>query len=331
MKRGVSVLTRKDTMREAKREQKSQQPVTESNRNKNLLEILGADTVSWLLSFSAEQLKLVFTENRDLMNYLLNNTGKLLGVNRREFRGLIQRVNEYASEIIPTNCGYPLRYSPNSLPNQLKTLLDFYPRLDSEHIKEAYVYVTQPNIPRHAELLQIVPKISSVARIFKISNPYGVGYGKCLKIMLDNIQRSQDFKNHCTNGFSSKHARLLTESRNWLEKAENDIPGDFIVIPMQSGEDWGGYSTRNARQSMEIEGQIPLPAWVVGHHLLTHPERETGHNQLHIVCGGDEYSQSADSKFDSTLCFYYQFDHLIISDHQIDIANESRGSASAIS
>jgi len=324
-------LNRKETMREAKREQTLQQPVTESNRNKNLLEILGADTVCWLLSFSAEQLRLVFTENRDLMNYLLNNTGKLSGVSRREFRGLVQRVNEYAGEIIPTNCGYPLRYSPNSLANQLKTLLDFYPGLDSEHIKEYYVYVTKPNIPRHAELLQITPKLSSIARIFQISDPYGAGYGECLKILLGNIQKSQDFKNYCTNGFSSNHARLLAESRDWLEKAENSIPGDFIAIPMQSGEDWGGYSTRNARQSMEMEGQIPLPAWVAGHHLLTHPERETRQNQLHIVCGGDEYSQSADGEFDSTLCFYYQFDHLIICDYQIDIANEFRGSASAIS
>lgn len=192
--------------------------------------------------------------------------------------------NLYKDEKNDSKYSYPKTYKPITPSEQLNTLRFLYPNLDGLNIPD--ILRALGKVPPGDEMYQIVPKLSTIGRLFRIKDPFDSGYGRCLEIMVGHMEKMfPDF----TNGLESSKANLNAETRHYLMKLELATKGDFIIISMQSGALYAGYSVRNARIEIMNANQWALPAWIVGHHLLTHTKRMSENNCLDIDCGGDEY------------------------------------------
>lgn len=212
--------------------------------------------------------------------------------------------NPYVSEKTSTDRGYPKDYRPTAPSTQFKKLHKLYHDLDGTHIPE--ITRNLGKLEGSDELFQVVPKLVAIARLHGIADPYGTGYGRCLEVMLKHIAKaSPSFVNYRKGCLSDKYVRLLADTREYLEWLEASTPGDYNVIPMQSGKLWAGYSVRNARIEIVNAGQWAHPAWVVGHHLLTHPKRLPAEGYLNQDTGGDEYSPYAGGRFTGSLGFSF--------------------------
>jgi hypothetical protein len=214
------------------------------------------------------------------------------------------RVNPYADEKADSERCYPKDYRPTAPSTQYNKLHKLYPKLDGTHIPE--ITRALGRLRKSEELYQVVPKLSIVARLHGIEDPFGTGYGQCLEIMLEHMGKAfPNFVNYRKGKLTDYNVRLLAETREYLEKLEAETPGDFLVIPMQSGKLYRGYSVQNARIEADNANQWVFPTWIVGHHLLTHPKRLPDEGFLSIDNGGDEYSPSAGGRFTSSLSFNF--------------------------
>jgi len=269
-------------------------------------------------------------ENGDLLKMFIGAGPSLTNVDRKKFREALNvLINPYASEVTESNYGYPAAYKSRNMAGQVETLQKIYKdfHLDASHVVSVAASI---KLPEGAELLQVVPKLSVIAKAKGIRDPYGDGYGKSLELMLAAISASgRAFKNYREGALTKKHVRLLASTRKVLIKLERETPGDFLVIPIQSGLLYRGSSVR--RSVWEIEhssNQWALPSWVIGHHLLTHPERLTSNGDLFIDCAGDEYSPDADGGFTCYLCFSFGHGQLKFSYDWVGDVYEQWGAGS---
>lgn len=256
--------------------------------------------------------------------FLIENPDQVVAL----LHGQMKLVNPFTKKRVQSEY-YPDGYESKPVADQLAVLAKLYPQLDGSQV--AALASSWEVLPDGAELLQVVPKLYSVAKLHRIDDPYGTGYGKCLELMLVHIAQSRTFYNYRKGRLTDPYLRLLEHTRQALKRLEAETPGDYLVIPMQSGLRYAGSSVSRARWDIEHSGQWSLPSWVVGHHLLTHPERGVRWEQLHLDGPGDEYSPDADGKFNSALCFYfYDFsDHrLEFGSRWVDFAHVLFGSAS---
>ncbi len=257
-------------------------------------------------------------ENGDILRMLLD-VSNLKDVDRKSLRKVL-KVNPYILEEVESNYKYPSNYQPKLVSKQLAIFKQFYPRLDSKGVQELDIEIKDGfPMDQRAEMWQVVPKLSSIAKMYNIKDPYHSGYGSCLKIMtlcLECINNLKVVISHppdcecklrdgCEHAFYKKHIRLRPHSKVTLKRLEEKIDGDFLIFPMQSGKLYAGHSVRNARWKIEHNNQWALPSWVVGYHLMTHSKRLSTGTKLWIDCPGDEYSPFANEKFFYSLYFKF--------------------------
>jgi hypothetical protein len=210
--------------------------------------------------------------------------------------------NPFALEVVPSDWEYPNSYRVRPVCDQLDVLAPLYPRLDATHVEwEARRFA---HLPLGAELLQVVPKPTAVARAARIPDPYGAGYGELLELVLDHIGRARPLRNCREGRLGPNQVRLLYSTREQLRWLETETPGDFLVIPLQSGLRNRGSSDRRSRVEIDRGGQLALSPWEVGHHLLTHPERIGGPDQLFLGCSGAEYDPAGRGMYDENSMFF---------------------------
>jgi hypothetical protein len=270
--------------------------------------------------------------NSDILQILIKaGEAKLRQVDCDKLRELlsVRRIleNPYANEKTSTDRDYPSGYRPKVPVTQLRTLKKLYPQLDASEVTG--IVENLGALREGEELFQVVPKLSAIAHLHGIEDPYCTGYGQCLEVMFSHVAKAfSSFENYRKDRLSDKYVRLLAETREYLEKLEEATSGDYLVIPMQSGKLWRGFSVRNARIDIENVDQWSLPAWVVGHHLLTHPKRLPAESYLNIDCPGDEYSPGADGWLARSLCFRFWGDGLRFGYYWTDDVLDYFGSAS---
>lgn len=249
-------------------------------------------------------------------------------VDREAFRELLQ-ANPWADEVCESSYGYPHAYSIKPVVEQVEILSGFYPDLDFSHAAE--LAESWDQLPEGAELLQVAPKLSVVGNQHQIETPFYVGYGQCLEIVLGHLGSSREFHNYREGRLGPEYLRLRQTTREALEQLEQETPGDCLVLPIQSGMLYRGSSIRRARWIIEHTSQWPAPSWVVGHHILTHPERLSTGDKLWINCPGDEYDSDAAGRFGDALCFGFADGQLRFDCCWVDDAFAAYGSCSVFS
>ncbi len=267
-------------------------------------------------------------ENADVLVQIGNGT-----LTREIISQIIEQIaNPFAEEKTDLRWFYPDGWKPIGLLDQLSVLQGFYPGLNGSRVVDMATRIT---VPKDADGLFVVPKPSSVATKLGIDNPFGEGYGQMLEAsVLAHLTSQRKFHNYRAGELTPDRVRVRQSAADAIRKLEEEQPeGDFLVFPAQTGKKWGGYSPRNAQWNIErkSENEFPLPAWCVGHIILTNPTRLDRYEILWIDCPEDEYRFGGDVEFQS--CLYFGFD-----DGWIDFdvrwlvsANGSYGSASGFS
>jgi hypothetical protein len=199
--------------------------------------------------------------------------------------------NAYEGEKEEQSCYYPKGWSVPSL-NDLETRLqEAIPGLS----------ITLPTgdtyVPQGFDGMALVPKLSALARILGVDDPYGSGYGELLEKVLGIISGKRSFYNYRNGVLGSNYLRLHDEVRGKLEALESEMDGDVLVVPISFGNLYAGYSARNARHTSLGKGQLPLGSVQVACLLLSMPERLVSYDDLWIDCPADEYNDDADGEW----------------------------------
>ncbi len=272
---------------------------------------------------------------------LLSNWGavQMIGsgeIDQAIFQAAVKEMaNPFAKEKTDLRWFYPNGWKPTSVAEQLAVLLGFYPDLDSSHVVEIATGIT---VPEDADGLFVVPKPSSIAAKLGITtDPLIEGYGQMLEAsVLAQLAGQRKFHNYRAGELTPDQVRMRQSAADAIRKLEEETPGDFLVFAAQTGKKWGGYSPQNARWDIErkSESEFPLPAWCVGHIILTNPTRLEAYKILLIDCPGDEYLFDDGAGFGYCLCFGFDAgSHLKLSFDRRWLNSEGNfcGSASGFS
>jgi len=160
-----------------------------------------------------------------------------------------------------------------------------------------------------------------------------IGYGQCLKQVLWYLNSTRQFYNNCGDALTEKYVRLLSSTREMLERLEQETPGDCLVIPINSGFLYRGYSVLASRWDIEhAQQQWAGPSWLAGHHLLSDPNRFFIGSGLWLDCPGDEYSPYGSSdQFKNFPCFSFDRRVLRFDYRWIGLPSRQSGSLVAFS
>ena len=202
---------------------------------------------------------------------------------------LSRQENPYADEKEEQDCYYPEGWTVAPLNVQADRLASVFPGLD-------IVFQTSGSEPL-GDGFALIPKLSAIARIAGIEDPYGAGYGRLVEHVLGHIGQSRRFTNYRDRQLGPDDLRINAETRALLEMLESETPSDCLVLSFSFGNDYAGFSVRNARWETLHSNQLPLGAAQVGSLLLAMPDRLTHYDDLWLDCPGDEYDWSRDGKW----------------------------------
>jgi hypothetical protein len=236
--------------------------------------------------------------------------------------------NPYANEKTEPKYFYPKGWHPKSMNTQLAVLSKEYSYLGgNSHVLSIADHL---DVPSDADGLFVIPKLSVVADTLGINDPFGKGYGQLLEqAVLKKLGKSRKFDNWREGQLGPKQIKMLPSAVSALKNLEEVTLGDYLVIAAQTGKKYAGYSVRNALWKIEhSQKEFPLPAWVVGHILLTHPERIAKFENSAIDCPGDEYSPSGNAEFSCAVYFYFNNENLYFHSHWTGNVSYGFGSAS---
>lgn len=221
--------------------------------------------------------------------------------------------DQFADEQIETGYNYPANYRVKPLAEQIETLAKLF-NLDGT---KAYAYASSlSELPEGAEGWFAIPRFEVV----------GNAYGDAVEKVIGLIAKNRKLKNWREGQLHERYLRQSERTKWMMAKFAEGQEGDILVIPAQFGFRHRGKSVRRARETF-YDNEFGLGAFVVGCLLLTHPEREMEWEQLHIDCGGDEYSPDADGQFVGAPVFDWYDGRLHFGNYWASGANERYGSA----
>jgi len=227
--------------------------------------------------------------------------------------------NQFADEEVGSNYGYPKGWSLKSTSEQLVLLqqIEKFKNLDATHLEEVAKGFSE--LPEGADGLAVIPKISKV----------GHSYNEVAELMCRLMaEHRKDWYNYREGCLSTEYLRLTEKTQQALSRLEKETPGDFLIIPTQTGLRHRGRSVRRARAMMS-SNEWGLSPYEVGIILLTHPERLQKYEDLAIDCAGCEYCPDADGDFSDCLYFVWSDGWLRFFYGWADDAGQAFGSASA--
>ena len=118
------------------------------------------------------------------------------------------------------------------------------------------------------------------------------------------IGSRRSFINYRKGELGPQYVRILAEAKDLLIQLEANTPGDVLVMALDFGNGYAGWSPRAAKWESVNNDQLPLTAAHVAVLLLTMPDRLVAWENLFIDCA-DEYNWNADGYWSDSLCFYF--------------------------
>lgn len=220
---------------------------------------------------------------------------------------------------------YPKGWQPKSALERSAILMGFFPGLDFSHVEELALrycvgdgsgvcfggYSEAANGGRKLVLpegmdsgLIVMPKLEAVARLVKKPpaswKADNIAMGYLLNIFKEAIPSFVDY----TNGsIGPKHMRLLAATERALLEIGAKTPGDVLVLPVQTGALFAGYSPRASRGHMSaLVRHFPLHGFGGGCLVLSDPER-FANGTLCMNCPGTERAPVGRGDFCGTSCW----------------------------
>lgn len=212
---------------------------------------------------------------------------------------ILQKLGElpYVDEELESACSYPKEWQLKSVLEQLAVLQQIkeFKTFDANQVVEIAEKFSK--LPEGAEGLAVIPKPSRVAS----------SYNEAVVLMTELMAKNRkDWYTNREGYLGPEYLRLTGKTQQVLAKLEKETPGDYLVIPVQTGLRHRGRSVRRAKV-MFSSNEFGFGPYEVGIILLVHPERLQKSKHLAIDCAGCEYSPAAAGQFDNYL-YFYRFD-----------------------
>jgi len=237
--------------------------------------------------------------------------------------------NPYKDKQAKIGYHYPDGWACPAILNQVQRLMAAFPGLDFSDAEEMAKKVV---VPEDADGVMVIPKLSALARIFNIADPYGSGYGQLVEKVIAVIAAIRKTYNYRAGELGENYIRLNADAKLLIEELEAADGADFLVMAINFG-DWKTglcYSPRNARwQALNINQQLPLGSVHVGCMLIADPSRLVAYENLFIDCSADEYNWGADGRWSYSVYFSFGGDELEFYARGADRAYGHCGSAVA--
>lgn len=223
--------------------------------------------------------------------------------------------NQFANEEINSNYTYPESYNVRPIAEQVARLKELFPELNGANLE-----IAKGELPEGAEGWFAIPRWDKLGKGYpkafeqRVIPALSAAFPKFYNYRKGELSAKYLRQHQCT---IEMYKRLATEQERY----------DILIVPAQFGLRHRGRSVRRARE-MFVANEFGLGAFAVGCMLLTHPERLVRWEQLHIDCGGDEYSWYAAGGWASCLGFRFRGDQLEFRAHWLYDAHQDFGSAS---
>ena len=224
----------------------------------------------------------------------------------------------YANEEMKSIFGYPKGWKLRDISEQLTILqkIKEFKALNARHVIRVVEYPS--DVPKGADGWIVIPKPSRIAD----------SYNEAVVLMTELMAKNRDDWYNCRESKLGPEYLWLTEkTKQVIVILEKETPGDYLVIPVQTGLCHRGRSIRRARV-MFADGEFGLGPYEVGIILLTHPERLRKSEDLGIACAGCEYSPVARGKLSEGLYFNWHRGELSFDNYGIGYSFRILGSAS---
>ncbi|MBU2509529.1 MAG: hypothetical protein ABH820_00050 [Patescibacteria group bacterium] len=254
----------------------------------------------------------------------------------------------YANEQVTSKYGYVDWQGPKPVQEQAHDLVERISDLDISHVDElAERYyesdVSEEHVGGYRDAaengrslvlsegmdgLVVIPKMSAVARLEQRHKDWP-DFNRAMFYLLGVMKAARsDFYDYTGGKVGPNRLRLHEPTVKVIQKLEADIPGDVLVIPVQTGLLHRGKSPRRARVRFQFN-EFGLDSFSVGCILLTHPDRLKDSKGLWIDCPGAEFAPTAGSDFSPVPCWLWHDGELGFHWFWHDSVHECYGSASA--
>ena len=216
-------------------------------------------------------------------------------------RGLVKSSSHFPD-------GYSLRVLVET---DLKKVSGDYPDFDASHALAGAALLEERRTPI-CEGVFVLPKLGEVmSRTLGIpKKDHRTEYGRklCEAHLFPALSKSR------VDGFNNYRAgemgpdRLIINDRDWemLQELEDNTPGDFLTIFVQTGMLHRGKSVEYSSWDIEHAGapaQMGMFTWIAGNILRYHPERFTRWEDLGVDMTAERYRVGDESEFRNAPCF----------------------------
>lgn len=213
----------------------------------------------------------------------------------------------YANEKTDITYTYPLDYKVRPAFQQAKFWKKYYNKLDDSHIEQLR---SGGALPNWADGWLVCPKPTAISDLKEIPGEEPPSFDDHWRLarvrILDLLKKvSENFCNSLKGMLGHEYSRLTDLTAEILERLCKETPGDFLVLPFQSGLRWRGCSVRHARVRFE-ENEFGMCTFLVGCLLASHPERITVDNYLYVDCSGEERAPYGAGNFSAAPSFRRQ-------------------------
>lgn len=131
------------------------------------------------------------------------------------------------------------------------------------------------------------------------------GHHNTLNLILQAISQKRSFDNYYDHELTKERLHQNKATHKAELKLKKEQPGDFLIVPSQTGKRWGGYSVKETCELYD-KGEVGHGLVAAGCLILTHPNRLIRFAELDIICPGDEISNATkDSVFDIVPTFVF--------------------------
>lgn len=190
-----------------------------------------------------------------------------------------------------------------SLDAQIDTLREYLPNI---HPDKAYIEKRKNDISPKGTVKVIVPKLNFLAEENNLENAYdriGVLIEQVCAFL--DTQREGKFTHYRKGALEPDRVRCIQQVVDQRKIHEEKIPGDVMVLDVDMGNSYAGWTPRRARSSTLQKHQLALSSVDVAWILLLNPDRLQKNTDLSIDAVMEEYL-SLDRGWVTNLFFYHR-------------------------
>ncbi len=264
-----------------------------------------------------------------------------------------RKAETFENEQVASTYAYPSGWKMKSVREQATILAAKFPSLDVSHVDEIVArFYTAPSVvdategdyhtapksngtkivlPKNMDGLAVILKPSAAARKNNQELPDWPVYNLAMNELLNVVAASdKKFVDYTERNVGPKRLRLTQKTEEVYAKLEALMPGDVMIVPVQTGLLHRGKSVQRARVTFE-EQEFGLCAFAVGCILLTHPERLKHVDHLWIDCAGSEFAPDSGEVFTCFPCWGFNGSKLGFRWSRVSFFSPDCGSASGVS